>query len=231
MVNPIKVTELPVTEIYDETTDGIVVQGGRAKRFRGFVGLEQVSAIRTEIEAVAGVAEHIPEISDPEVLAAIEAAPQAAEDAEKWASEDEDVEVTPGLFSARHYWLKILALAISAADFVKAIGQVNLTGGYTIAPTDYGDLSDGPIQLNPVGTGLTNAGIINIDGSGTINAPDAAGACSMMIELVGVTGAGSVTWGAGFDKVIGTTPGDGGKAILYVNKVGTSVTAIIDTVA
>lgn len=87
-----------------------------------------------------------------------------------------------------------------------------LSAGYTIAPHDYGGLSGNTINLDPDNG---NAGLIEIDGSGTIAAPTASGIYTMVIELE-ATGTGTVTF-SGFDEVDGdSTPASGDAAILYV---------------
>jgi hypothetical protein len=91
-----------------------------------------------------------------------------------------------------------------------------LTAGFRNDPHAYGNLSGATIALS-VNNG--HAGTISVNGAGTIDAPTEAGTYDMKIQLTGVTGAGTITWGAGFTDVFGDDdPIDGEVAQLTVSK-------------
>ncbi|MEE4383440.1 MAG: hypothetical protein V2J02_15680, partial [Pseudomonadales bacterium] len=86
-------------------------------------------------------------------IAQKQAAQAARDKAEKWAEEDQDVEVETGLYSAKHW-------ALTAQDFVPAID----TGAYrlTADPVPWADLSGVPSTFTPASHGHDWADLSNL---------------------------------------------------------------------
>jgi len=94
-----------------------------------------VAALSADVQAVAAVVADITACAAD--LPAIQAAPQAAQDAadardlaEKWAAEDEDVEVVPGKYSAYHWAQKALD-AVAGSITAALVSFNNATSGLT----------------------------------------------------------------------------------------------------
>ncbi|AWC21374.1 hypothetical protein CO731_00825 [Aminobacter sp. MSH1] len=84
-----------------------------------------VAGIADEIATVAGLAPDIPGIP-----ANVTAAQLAETNAQKWATNPEDVEVTPGLFSAFHWYRKSLAIWTNLTNTVA--GWIHGAGTKTV---------------------------------------------------------------------------------------------------
>lgn len=116
-----------------------------------------VANLTTEVQAVAAAVADITACAS--ALSDIQAAPQAAQDAadardlaEKWAGEDEDVEVEAGKYSAYHWAQKALDAVIGGLEAAD-ITYSNATSGLTATDVQ-GAIDEIVVNLGSVASGL-----------------------------------------------------------------------------